>query len=80
MGGIQRHNSNVRLDAIYALLNQRIPRDFKAISIGSGGGGGSRTVNISKVEVRVEYLGKSHEELVSTVRDRLSNELKSLLD
>ena len=81
----QRHNTNVRLDAIYRLLQQRIPLNFSDIAFNRpnvvANAGGYRQVTFEKgaVVVRVEYLGQSHDELVETVSKRLTNELQTLL-
>lgn len=90
MGGIQRHNTNVRLDKILALLTQRIPsnlvdamgevmirtfsmRGFKGVNTGANG------VKIENINVKVEYLGESKDELVSEIGKEIEGNLKTSL-
>lgn len=90
MGGIQRHNTNVKLDNILSLLTQRIPANFanamgdvmiKSMSMRGfkGAGGGAGEIKIENINVKVEYLGESKDELVSEIGEEIEGNLKTSL-
>ena len=78
MGGIQRHNTNVRLDAIYALLDTRIPANLASGSIARGSSSVDRSITVQSMTVTVTSNATDPDAVADSFRKVIMDEFRQL--